>query len=290
MAGGGAVADGAARVRATPLAKRVAATHGIDVSAIQGSGPAGRIQKADVDKALHAPSRASQRGAVQPPSTQTIRGVRKIIAERVYATHNEVPPVTLTHPVGMDGLQALRSEVNHYIGYKTSLNSWLSYAAVRALYRVPALNCTYPSGEITLHDHVHLGIAVDSKNGLLIPKIESANRMAFLDFDRQASRMIANARDGAVQMDDLQGATFTVTNLGMYGITHFTPIIPLPQVAILGLSATREVLTRHNGQIAATREMNLLLTVDHRVIDGALAARYLSALAEVISSPAQLLI
>ena len=289
--------------RATPLAKKIAAARGVDLATVTGSGPAGRIQKKDVTRTGTATDGAgvgiearrekadvASHGAIQPPATHAIKGVRKIIATRMAASHTEIPAITLTHPVQVDSLYALRTEINDYLGYKTSLNSWLSYAAVRALYHVPTLNCTYNNNTLTLHEDVHLGIAVDSDNGLIVPIIRAVNRLSLLDFHTHVTEMIAKARNGTVAVNDLQGGTFTISNLGMYGITHFTPMIPLPQIGILGLTTTQKKCIHDGHRISSVREMNLIITVDHRVIDGAAAARYLHALAKIICHPAQLLL
>ena len=289
--------------RATPLAKKIAAARGVDLATVTGSGPAGRIQKKDVThtgtasdgvgvgiEARREKAAVTSHGAIQPPATHAIKGVRKIIATRMAASHTEIPAITLTHPVQVDSLYALRTEIHDYLGYKTSLNSWLSYAAVRALYHVPALNCTYNNNMLTLHEDVHLGIAVDSDNGLIVPIIRAVNRLSFLDFNTHATEMIAKARNGTVAVNDLQGGTFTISNLGMYGITHFTPMIPLPQIGILGLTATQKKCIQDGRHLSSVREMNLIITVDHRVIDGAAAARYLHALAKIICHPTQLLL
>ena len=204
-------------------------------------------------------------------------------------THREVPPVTLVRPIVFNRAAQLRAELNETGPLHFSINDVLSYAAVRALVEHPALNATFQNGEICYHRNVNMGIAVAVEEGLIVPVIRCAQDESLSGFAQSAAARVKAAHTRRLKPEDVQEGTFTVTNLGMYGITHFNPIINRPQVAILGLCALEKVVSLRDGRSTEDTIFRAALTVDHRVLDGATAARFLQRLAELIERPSQLL-
>ena len=285
--------------KATPLARKIAHQQGLDLRSIQGSGTAGRIERRDIERQLsnHTQHPTTEKHTEQqripkelPTTPQPLVGMRKTIAQRMSATHHAVPPVTLVRPAQFDQLMQLRQELNHAHAHHFSVNDLLSYATVRALQDYPELNATYHDNEVTYIQNINLGIAVAVEDGLLVPVIKRAEQETLASFAERATTLATQARAGQLGPDELQGGSFTITNLGMYGITDFTPIINAPQIAILGICAPETVLKLHNGQPTESTLIRCALTIDHRILDGALAAQFLQRLANLVEHPIQLLL
>ena len=309
--------SGGEAVRISPLAARVAAENNIDTQNIRGSGSHGRVERRDIEKQirLQGGGGAAATAAAGPPAApevlpttpQALAGMRKVIAQRMTHTHQNVPAVTLVRPVGFDALSDLRTQLNEApapAAPRISFNDLLSYATVHALLHHPRLNATLTEGAVTYHKSIDIGIAVALEDGLIVPIVRNAGAMSLVGFASAAASVVGAARDGTLGVDDVQNGTFTITNLGMLNITHFTPIINAPQVAILGFGAPQEYLTLESSGAAGAgavgdsltyyprvrRNIELSLTIDHRILDGAVAAHFLNTLAHFIQNPAALLL
>ncbi|MFP4704533.1 MAG: 2-oxo acid dehydrogenase subunit E2 [Spirochaetaceae bacterium] len=299
-------------VDATPVARRVAEQHGISLGSIAGSGPGGRITKEDVLAAVRQPS-SRQRSTEQPAGSQADRSrapaesrqepaeerikrfssMRRTIARNMLAAHRNIPPVTLNGYAEVSRLLALRAEANtEDPENKLSVNDFVLKATIEALRRHPGLNATadMEKEEITEYGTVNLGVAVALPDGLIVPVIREAERLSLRRLSARVAELASAARDRAIPPEELAGATFTVTNLGMYGVTSFTPIINPPQVGILGVSSIEGQLVRDDrGDIVDRKIMGLSLTIDHRVVDGAQGAGFLATLRALLEHPIRFL-
>ena len=285
-------------VRATPLACRQAITEGISLSNVPGSGPDGKIYQRDLCLKKTIAS-TSAPGAISPfkpylpkhsPAvTERIQGVRKIIADRMLETHLTVPAATLRIEIDADPLWQLRSGLNRVHGTKITFNDLVLKAAAMGLAEFPELNAFLQDGNAVYNEQVHLGVAMAVERGLLVPVIHNAENRSLFNISDTVKELTARAKFNKLKPDELTGGTFTVTNLGMYGILSFTPIINLPQVAILGVCAIVETPVIRHGMIVPGRRMGLCLTHDHRWIDGALGASFLLRIREFLENPLSLL-
>jgi len=252
------------RAPVTPRARRVAATLGIDTALLRGSGRGGRIREADV--------RAASAGAVP------VTALRRTIARRMMESRQNTAPVTLTTRADATALVALRNRWKVGAGPVPSYNDILAKLVAITLESYPALGVV--SGK------AHIGIAVDTPEGLLVPVLRDVGASSLADLARGSRELIAAARARRLRAEHLTGGTFSITNLGGFGIDAFTPIINFPEAAVLGVGAIRkEPVVLESGELAAREQITLSLTFDHRVADGALAARFLQALVRLIDVP-----
>jgi pyruvate dehydrogenase E2 component (dihydrolipoamide acetyltransferase) len=304
----GGAAGGAAG--ATPVARRVAEQKGVDLATVTGTGPQGRITKDDVlsaaERGAAAPGGAAPGGpaakkAVGPaaggPSAEgestRFTSMRRTIARNMLQSHQNIPPVTLNGYADVTQLLELRRELNEEDPqHKLSVNDFVLKATVESLRRHPGLNATadMEKEEVTSYGTVNLGVAVALPDGLIVPVIENAETLSLRGLGAQVRELAAAARNRSLGPDRLSGATFTVTNLGMYGVTTFTPIINPPQVGILGVGSIEEQLHRaSDGTIGERKTMGLSLTIDHRIIDGAQGAEFLATLRTLLEHPVRFL-
>ena len=287
LAANGADVAPADSVRATPLARRLAGQLGVDLTAVEASGPRGRVQRADVERSAQAPL------LPVPPSGSKdtpITGMRKVIAERLTASARDIPQFRLNAAIRLDALLALRAELNAGAAQKISVTDLIVKAAGRALMQVPASNVQVLDGVIRQFDTADICLAVALPSGLMTPKVEAVNAKSISTLARETAALIEAARAGKLMPDQMTGGTFTISNLGMFGIDSFDAIINPPQGAILAVGAGRsEGHGYMNGDRPAT-VMNVTLTCDHRAIDGALGAQLLQALRETIEAPLQIVI
>jgi pyruvate dehydrogenase E2 component (dihydrolipoamide acetyltransferase) len=289
---------GSARTRVTPLARRVAQQAGVDVEELAGQLPGKRITRADIEAATRVsagPSPVPIRAI--PPATAAGPGkpmsqVRRIIADRMAASAHTVAPVTLTTDADATELVALRGRIKQALAGSSrpipSYTDLLARLVSLLLQEHPALNSSLAGETIIQHEAVHVGIAVDTEQGLLVPVVRDAHLKSIQRIAAESAELIARARAGKSRADDLGGSTFTITNLGMYDIDAFTPIINLPDCAILGLGRiiARQVVIDEDAEIVAIRKMLVLsLTFDHRVVDGGPAARFLQQVKRWIEQP-----
>lgn len=295
--------------RATPMARKVAAELGVDLRSVSGTGPGGRIVRADVDAAAQGPPAAVPAVAptpavARPPveirlpaaevaETEPLKGLRGIIADRMATSAQTTARVTLFSEVDATAFvqvrTRLRDAVSEEWGFAPGYNDLLALMVARALREYPYMNARLAGDEIERLAHINLGMAVDTERGLLVPVIRDADTLGLRAFGQAFRDLVGRAREGRSLPDDLSGGTFTITNLGMFDVDGFTPIINLPEAAILGVGRIRPTPAVRNGEVVVAQTMILSLAFDHRVADGAPAARFLRRIKELVENPYLLL-
>ena len=282
-------------VKASPLAKRLAAEKGIDLTRITGTGPGGRIVQADIEAAPVSVSRSSPVLADGPlPGDRIpVRGMRKTIAARMHHSLMESAQLSMDMEVLMDDAVKVRTSlVEEWAdeGIRPSYTDFVIKAAARALTKHPLMNSQFGADEILLMGEVNVGMAVALPEGLVVPVIRHVDQMSLKELALESSRLALAARDGSLGLDDYAGGTFTVTALGMYGVDSFTPIINEPQSGILGVNRIYEGVEWDGDKPVKTQKMNLSLTWDHRALDGAPAAEFLAEVRDLLAAPWRLLV
>ncbi|ATU72418.1 pyruvate dehydrogenase complex dihydrolipoamide acetyltransferase [Komagataeibacter rhaeticus] len=297
------------RVFASPLARRIAAQKGIDLATLKGSGPNGRIVRRDVEQAQQAPAAApaataapaaAPASAPAPASTayDTVphSGMRKVIARRLTEAKSTIPHFYVEMDVELDALLALRSQLNAAApsegpgAYKISVNDMLVKAAAVTLRRVPQVNVSYTDDALLAYHDVDISVAVSIPDGLITPIVRAADTKGLRQISLETRDLVARARAGKLKPEEFQGGTFSISNMGMYGVKAFSAIINPPQAAILAIAAgERRAVVKGNDIVIAT-VMTVTLSVDHRVVDGALAAQWLSAFRTVVENPMSLVV
>lgn len=296
------------RVFASPLARRIAANAGVDIGAVQGSGPNGRIVKADVEKAMSggvAPSagKTSAMAAVSSASAdvpdfgqsyteEPNSGVRKVIARRLLEAKQNIPHFYLTIDCNIDALLALRKQLNSRddADYKLSVNDFVIKASAVAMRRVPMVNATWTDEAIRLYDNVDVAIAVATDGGLITPIIRNADQKGLSVLSNEMKELAGRARDNKLKPEEYQGGGFSISNLGMFGIKEFSAIVNPPQSAILAVGAGEQRPIVKDGALAVGTVMSCTLSCDHRVVDGAVGAEFLAAFKPLIEDPLSLLL
>jgi len=245
------------------VARKLAKEHGLDLAAIAGTGPGGRITREDVEAALAQP-----RAKGEP-----LKGMRKTIAERMFHSLQSTAQLTITTEADVTALVQRRAQLSKEFGL--TYTDLLIEAVAAALRQHPRLRVTAEGDALQKHEEINIGIAVALDEGLIVPVIRDADSKDLRRIAEESRVLAEKARNGALSVEDVSGGTFTITNLGMYGVDAFTPIINLPQVAILGVGRIVEKPAVHEGQVAIRSLMTLSLTFDHRIVDGAPAAAFL---------------
>lgn len=294
-------------VKASPLARRMAEERGISLTTVKGSGPDGRITKKDVEAFSATPvapaaapvkaAPAQVAPATLPPlpsTTLPLNRLRALIGRRMTEAKQRVPHFYVTHEYDMAALMALRQQVNQTLPdeEKTSVNDYIIKAAALALREFPNLNASLDEGnnQIVHHGQVNIGVAVAVEGGLLTVVSRDTDRKPLRQIANELRPMLQRAREGKVRPDDIEGSTFSVSNLGMYDVEHFIAIINPPEAAILAVGSVREVPVVKEGQVVPGMRMKATISVDHRVSDGAEAARFMQALVKYLEEPLRLLI
>jgi pyruvate dehydrogenase E2 component (dihydrolipoamide acetyltransferase) len=300
------------RVRISPLAKKLAAEKGIDPSLIQGSGPGGRIVRADVLAAEKSGVKAgagaaasgksgstfvggtpAKTGPIQEEKTVPVSNMRGVIAKRLVESKTQIPHFYLDIEVDAGPLLELRQQLNTALekdGVKLSVNDFILKASAEALRRVPAVNCSWEGSAIKHHGAAHVSFAVAIEDGLITPVVRDAHQKTVFQISTEAKQLATAAKAKKLQPNQYTGGTFCVSNLGMMGIDRFSAIINPPNAAILAVGTTVKKPVVKNDQIVIGQRMTLTLSVDHRVVDGAVGASFLSALKQILEAPALLLI
>ncbi|MEK7264569.1 MAG: pyruvate dehydrogenase complex dihydrolipoamide acetyltransferase [Pseudomonadota bacterium] len=304
---------GGSRIHASPLAKRLAKNSGIDLAALKGSGPHGRIVKRDLDaasfetRALRAPqdevkkiAPASIDPRLYPPESYTavkLDGMRKVIAKRLTQSfNNEVPHFPLNIDIELTKLLEARAALNASSpkegdsAYKLSVNDFVIKASAMALKKVPSANASFTDEAIILHKHADIGVAVAIDGGLITPIVWKAETKGLKEISALVKDMAARARAKKLKPEEYQGGTFSISNLGMFGITSFASIVNQPHGAIMSVGAGEERAVVRGGQIVVRTMMTVTLTCDHRVVDGAVGAQFLAAFKQFIEEPAAMLL
>ena len=273
----------AARPSISPRAKRIAKELGVDWKKVQGMGREGRIVEEDIRAAATGSAAATGEA---PPAP--VGRLRKLIAERVSESAHSTAPVTLTTEADATNLVSRRDELKASVSggaVAPTYTDLLVKLTATALEKHPLLNAYWENEQIRVLDDIHIAIAVDTEEGLLAPVLRDANKKSIEQIAEESRSLAEKARARKLDRDSLQGGTFTITNLGTYGIDAFTPIINLPQCAILGVGAIRLKPAVYEGQLAARHMVSLSLTFDHRIVDGAPAAAFLKTVRELIKQP-----
>jgi pyruvate dehydrogenase E2 component (dihydrolipoamide acetyltransferase) len=266
----------------TPVARRLAQQHGIDLGQVRGSGPRGRILIEDVERVLAAQAQP----AAQPAPVVPIRGIRQTIATRMLQSLQTLAQVTLTTEVDVtDAMQLRDGLARHWQDRGLSPLHLVIKATARALKEHPRMNAIQQEHEIELVREINVGVAVSLQEGLIVPVIRRADAKHLAEIARESRDLANKAREGKASYDEVTGGTFTITNLGSYGIDAFTPIINAPQVGILGVGRVVEKPVVYRGEITKRSMMFLSLTFDHRVIDGAPAAEFLHTVTGHLEDP-----
>ncbi len=261
--------------KASPLARETAARMGVDVGTLHGSGPAGRVMRDDVIAAAAAAAAANAAADRRP-----LPSMRRAIARRMLASHRDIPAVTLHAEADVTALLASRGHL--------SVNDFVLSAAARTVREQERFRASLEGDSVVIHPRVHLGFAVALDDGLVVPVIRDADGLGLEALSTAARDLADRARGGALSPDDLAGAVFTVTNLGMYGVTSFDPLIDPPQVAILGVGAACPRFVLQAGQPAERRVLDLALSIDHRLLDGAAGGAFLRRLVSLLERPDEL--
>ena len=287
-------ADGE-RVKASPVARRLAAEAGIDVATIAGTGPGGRVVRADIEDVLESVGRGrrARPGADFPPRVgfearvEEASTMRKVIARRLTESVGPVPHFFLRREIDMEELFDFRARLNSRPGAaKIGVNAVLLKAAAEALARHPTVNSSWDEAEaVRYHGSADIGIAVSIDGGLLTPVLRGADSLGIDQVAAQSADLISRARVKKLTPEEYLGATLTVSNLGMFGIDEFSAIINPPEGAILAIGRTAQIPVAHQGGIHVRRRMKITMSCDHRVIDGAEGARFLATLAAILENP-----
>jgi pyruvate dehydrogenase E2 component (dihydrolipoamide acetyltransferase) len=297
-----------ARVIASPLARRMAQQAGIDLGGVRGTGPHGRIVKADIEGVLgggiapmataaQAAPLATGPGARQMAdslgmsySLQPHSNIRKVIARRLSESKQTVPHFYLTVDCEIDGLLAARKRINEESGLKISVNDIVIKAAAMTLKKAPAANASWDEGGILLYDHADISVAVATPAGLITPIVKAAESKGLEAISAEMKDMAGRAREGKLKPEEYQGGTFSISNLGMFGIKEFTAIINPPQGCILAIGAGEQRAVVRDGQLAVATVMSCTLSVDHRVVDGAVGAEFMAIFKRLIENPLAMLV
>jgi pyruvate dehydrogenase E2 component (dihydrolipoamide acetyltransferase) len=271
------------RILATPLARAVAADLGVDLATVAGSGRGGRVRRADVEAA----ATPADVDVVEVP----LSGMRRVVARRLVESMRSAPHFYLTTVVDAEALLAFRAELNHQLGgdRKVSLNDLVVKACATLLRANPELNVSFAGDRLLRHRRVHVGIAVAVDGGLVVPVVRDADRKTLTQLAREARGLIGRAREAKLTPEDLGGGTFTVSNLGMFGVEQFTAVINPPEAAILAVGAALpEPVATQDGGVQVHRRLRVTLSIDHRALDGATGAGFLQQLKAALEHPLQI--
>ena len=282
------------RVIASPRARRCAAQNQVDLSAVTGTAENGRIVEQDVlDYMASAAARPATQVRERKDEIVPVSGMRKIIASRMRASQQEMAQTNTRMDVDMTNMIAFRKQINDRLasqGIKVSYVDLLVAVCAKALIENPEANCSWEADGIHYKNYANIGIAVDSKKGLVVPVVKDADILSIPEISKASRNLINKARDGALKPDDMKGGTFTISNLGMFEVDSFTAIVNPPETCILAVGRIADRAVVVDGQIVARPMMNLCLSYDHRVIDGAPSARFLQCVKHYIENPVWLLL
>jgi pyruvate dehydrogenase E2 component (dihydrolipoamide acetyltransferase) len=294
------------RIFISPIARRIAAEHNLDISQIQGTGPNGRIIRDDVEAALRQPQAAPAPAFAPAPAIaaaqpgEEVRAVpltqmRKTIARRLSASMQQAPHFYVTMSIDMTKASALRNQINDFTQtekepIKISFNDLVTKAVAMALVRMPEINVSFDGENLLFKKHINIGLAVALEQGLIVPVVRDANQKGILELARESRRLIDAAHTNKLRPEDFQGGTFSISNMGMYGVDEFTAVINPPESAILAVGAIIPTPVVLDGQVVVRDRMKVTLSVDHRAIDGATAARFLQEVKRLLEEPMGMLV
>ena len=289
--------DSGEMLKASPLAKRIAEEEALDLTAIAGTGPGGRIVKRDIEKAQKAGSLITKDKTAQPArsakissgkdETIEISRLRAAIGKRMLESHQNIPYFTITRSYEVGDLMELRKEMNADLedADRISVNDLFIKAAALALKQFPNLNASISGSTLTRHAAINIGVAVAVENGLLTIVVRNADQKSLSQISGEMKEMSSNVRDGKIRTEDIEGSTFTISNLGMFGVEDFTAIINPPEAAILAIGSAAQVPVVADGTLGIGWRAKATLSADHRITDGAEAAQYMQHLAVFLEQP-----
>lgn len=282
------------RIKISPVAKKIAKSENLDIKALVGTGPGGRITKADVLKALEVRGIVPEISEQEESNVIPVTGMRKAIANRMHASLQNSAQLTLTMKVDVTDLVALHKEIAKIVqkryDNKLTITDFVSRAAVLALGEHKEMNSAYIDDAIHQFEHVHLGMAVALEKGLIVPAIRFANNLSLVELSKEIKNVAQKARAGSLSSDDMHGTTFTISNLGSFGIEYFTPVLNTPETGILGIGAIEHVPVYKGKKLKKGSMLPLSLTFDHRVLDGAPAAAFLRTIKHYLEEPITILL
>jgi len=293
--------DGA--IKASPLAKKIARDNNINLAQLQGTGPGGRVVRKDVESVISDKSSVSSKQSARPitnyqlqvtPDDEVVQltKLRQAIARRMTESKTSVPHFYVSHEYNMDAVMAMRKQVNEYLpdNEKLSVNDFIVKAVALALREFPNLNATFAGDKVVRHGAVNVGVAVAVTGGLLTVVNKNTDQLPLRQISADVKQKVARARDGKVKPDDIEGSTFSISNLGMYDVENFIAIVNPPEAAILAVGSAKEVPVVENSEIKIGWRMKATVSVDHRVSDGAEAAQFMQSLAKYLETPALMLV
>ena len=275
------------RIPVTPAARKLAKEHSIDLSSVTGTGPRGRITREDVQKIIDSGGQAAPAAAEAAPTAAAVtedlplRGMRKVIAERMHQSLQGSAQLTITTEVDVTQLIDRRQEVRQE--FNVTYTDFIVQACAHALKQHPRMNAALEDNTIRVNGQIHVGLAVALDEGLIVPVIRDTDKKSLKDIAEEAKSLAEKARTSQLKLEEVSGGTFTVSNLGMYGVDGFTPIINAPQTGILGVGRIVEKPVIYRGEVTKRSMMVLSLTFDHRVIDGAPAGAFLRTVADLLA-------
>ncbi|MED1567811.1 dihydrolipoamide acetyltransferase family protein [Bacillus paramycoides] len=282
------------RMKISPVAKKIAKAENLDIATLIGTGPGGRITKVDVLKALEEKVVIPETFGIEESTTIPVTGMRKAIATRMHASLQNSAQLTLTMKVDVTDLVALHKNMAEIVqkryDNKLTITDLVSRAVVLALGEHKEMNSAYIDDAIHQFEHVHLGMAVALENGLVVPAIRFANNLSLVELSKEIKKAAQKAREGSLSCDEMQGTTFTISNLGSFGIEYFTPVLNTPETGILGVGAIEHVPVYKGEELQKGRILPLSLTFDHRVLDGAPAAAFLRTIKQYLEEPVTILL
>ncbi len=293
----------AGRMLVSPIAARMAAEAGVDLSSVQGSGPGGRIIKSDIEAAMKAPKHAAtgapqlrplatskaQPGTVYGPSAyrdEPLSEMRRTIARRLVTSLGPIPHFFLTTEIEMDRAADMRQQINTlYPDAKVSINDVIIKVVAVALIQHPQVNVSFQDKTVRFYEHADIGVAVATENGLITPVIRAADVKSMPEIANEVRELAGRARARKLKPEEYTGATFSISNLGMFGIDEFTAVINPPEAAILAVGAMSEKPVVKNGEIEIHKMMRVTMSCDHRVVDGAVGAQFLQTFKQILENP-----
>ncbi len=286
------------RVKASPLARRLAEEEGLDLSSIEGSGPGGRVVKRDVEKAVDegvtpAPSPTTAPDSEEDYVDVSLSQMRKTIAKRLVESIGPIPHFFLTVDVDMSRTVQARARINKQLekdGFKVSFNDIVLKATAMALRKHPECNAHWLGDAVRQFNRVHLAVAVAIEDGLITPVVRDADRKGLVEISTEVRELAGRAREKKLKPEEYSGGTFSVSNLGMFGVEDFTAVINPPEAGILAVGALEERAVVKDGEVVVEHRMKITMSCDHRVIDGALGAQFLQTLTGILEEPLAALI
>jgi len=283
------------RIKATPLAKKIAAQHNIDLSIVTVTASSSRIRENDVLKYIELLTKKREEKKDKKTEEKAeknikLTGVRKIIADRMSEAWKNIPHVTEHIKVSVENLHNIRKELNSHGDIKFTFTDLITKAVISVVRVNKNINVSFIGEHIIPSTHINLGIAVATDKGLIVPVLKNADNLSLTELSKEIKELSEKARTSKLKLEDLEGGTFTITNLGMFGIESFTPIIYPGQVSILGVNAINDEVVIENDKPTVKKTMKLSFSFDHRIIDGAEAAKFLNELKSIIENPLRIMI